>query len=62
GRVFYNASLLLCVPSSLAQEVGRGLGAQASTSSLEEVFRAGGFSRIRKSAETPFNRIFEARR
>jgi 2-polyprenyl-3-methyl-5-hydroxy-6-metoxy-1,4-benzoquinol methylase len=62
GRVFYNASLLLCVPSSLAQEVGRGLGAQASDASLTEVFRAGGFRRIRKPVETPFNRVFEVRR
>lgn len=61
GRVFYNASLLLCVPSSLAQEVGMGLGAQASDSSLQDVFRQGGFTRVRKSAETPFNRIFEVR-
>ena len=57
GRVFYNASFLVCVPCSLSQEVGLGLGAQASDSSLESVFREGGFTRIRKSAETPFNRV-----
>lgn len=61
GRVFYNASLLICVPASLSQEVGRGLGAQASDSSLEEVFRSGGFTRVRKAVETPFNRVFEMR-
>ncbi|MFZ0829518.1 MAG: class I SAM-dependent methyltransferase [Thermoplasmata archaeon] len=61
GRVFYNASILVCVPCSLAQEVGTGLGAQASDSSLNEVFRAGGFTRVRKPVETPFNRVFEAR-
>ena len=61
GRVFYNASLLVCVPCSLAQEVGKGLGAQASDSSLNEVFRAGGFTRIRKPIQTSFNRVFEAR-
>jgi 2-polyprenyl-3-methyl-5-hydroxy-6-metoxy-1,4-benzoquinol methylase len=61
GRVFYNASFLVCVPCSLSQEVGLGLGAQASDSSLEAVFREGGFTRIRKSAETPFNRVFEVR-
>ena len=61
GRVFYNASLLICVPSSLAQEVGLGLGAQASDASLHEVFRGAGFTRIRKAVETPFNRIFEVR-
>ena len=61
GRVFYNASLLICVPASLSQEGARGLGAQASDSALEEVFRAGGFGRVRKAVETPFNRVFEMR-
>ncbi|MCI4352639.1 MAG: methyltransferase domain-containing protein [Thermoplasmata archaeon] len=61
GRIFYNASLQLCVPSSLAQEVGAALGAQATDASLNEVFRAGGFTRMRKPVETPFNRVFEVR-
>ncbi len=61
GRVYYNASLLICVPSSLAQEVGAGLGAQASDASLHEVFRAGGFTRMRTSTASPLNRVFEVR-
>ena len=61
GRVFYNASLLVCVPASLSQEVGKGLGAQASDASLNEVFHEAGFTRVRKPIETPFNRVFEAR-
>ena len=61
GRVFYNASLLVCVPASLSQEVGKALGAQASDASLEAVFRDAGFTRVRKAIETPFNRVFEAR-
>ena len=61
GRVFYNASFNVCVPASLSQEVGLGLGAQASDASLTEVFRSGGFSKIRKAVETPFNRVFELR-
>ena len=60
GRIFYNASLLICVPASLSQEVGAGLGAQASDSSLKQVFANGGFTRVRKAIETPFNRVFEA--
>jgi hypothetical protein len=27
GRIYYAASTLICVPTSLAQEVGAGLGA-----------------------------------
>jgi len=61
GRVFYNASSMVCVPSSLSQEVGLGLGAQASDLDLRKVMEAGGFTRIRKAAETPFNRVFEAK-
>ncbi len=61
GRIFYNASFLICVPASLSQEVGKGLGAQASDASLNEVFREAGFSKVRKAIETPFNRVFEAR-
>jgi len=61
GRVFYNASAMICVPSSLSQEVGLGLGAQASDTDLQKVMQAGGFTRIRKAAETPFNRVFEVR-
>jgi hypothetical protein len=29
GRLYYNASTMVCVPTSLDQEVGEGLGAQA---------------------------------
>jgi 2-polyprenyl-3-methyl-5-hydroxy-6-metoxy-1,4-benzoquinol methylase len=61
GRLLYNASLNVCVPTSLAQEVGAGLGAQASDASLEGVLHSGGFTRVRKSSENPFNRVFEAR-
>ena len=61
GRVFYNASAMICVPSSLAQEVGLGLGAQAGDSKLRQVVTSGGFTKFRRAAETPFNRVFEAR-
>lgn len=61
GRIYYNASTLVCVPSSLAQEVGLALGAQAGEARLREVVTAGGFRRFRRAAETPFNLVFEAR-
>lgn len=61
GRIFHNASFLMCVPASLFQEVGRRLGAQASDTGLTEVFRVGGFTRFRKAVGTPFNRVFEWR-
>lgn len=61
GRIFYSASAVICVPASLSQEVGLGLGAQAGEKRIREVVRAGGFTRFRRASETPFNLIFEAR-
>jgi SAM-dependent methyltransferase len=61
GRVFYSASTLICTPASLAQEVGAALGAQAGEARLREVVTAGGFSRFRRAAESPFNLVLEAR-
>jgi SAM-dependent methyltransferase len=62
GRVFYSASAFICTPASLAQEVGLGLGAQAGEARLSKVIMEGGFKRVRRSAETPFNMVLEARR
>ncbi len=61
GRLFYAASTMICVPTSLAQERGMALGAQAGERRLSEVIHAGGFSRVRRAAETPFNMVLEAR-
>jgi hypothetical protein len=61
GRIYYAASTLICVPTSLAQEVGAALGAQAGEARLREVISAGGFSNIRRATATPFNMVLEAR-
>jgi SAM-dependent methyltransferase len=61
GRVFYGASTVICTPASLAQEVGLALGAQAGEAQLTEVLEQGGFTRVRRATETPFNLILEAR-
>ena len=61
GRAYYSFSTVLCTPSSLSQEVGLALGAQAGEIRLREVAMQGGFSRFRRAAETPFNLILEAR-
>jgi len=61
GRIYYAASTMVCVPTSLSQEVGAALGAQAGESRLREVAAAGGFRNVRRAAETPFNMILEAR-
>lgn len=61
GRLYYNASTMICVPTSLAQEVGEGLGAQAGEARLAQVIRDGGFERVRRAVEGPFNMVLEAR-
>jgi hypothetical protein len=61
GRVAYAFSTMACVPVSLSQEVGMALGAQAGQAKLTEVVKAGGFSQVRRAAETPLNMILEAR-
>ena len=60
GRLYYNASTMICVPTSLDQEVGEGLGAQADEARLTEVIRSGGFANVRRAADGPFNMVLEA--
>jgi SAM-dependent methyltransferase len=61
GRAYYGFSTLLCTPASLSQEVGLALGAQAGEARIRDVVTSGGFTRVRRAAETPFNLVFEAR-
>ena len=59
--VYYAASTMICVPTSLDQPVGAALGAQAGLKLLSSAISEGGFSHIRKATATPFNMILEAR-
>lgn len=61
SRLFYAASTMICIPTSLAQPVGAALGAQAGFEKLSAAIAEGGFGHVRKAAETPFNMILEAR-
>ena len=61
GRLYYNASTMICVPTSLDQEVGEALGAQAGEARLSAVIRDGGFETVRRATEGPFNMVLEAR-
>ena len=60
GRVFSGASTLCCTPNALAQG-GAALGTIATDEQLRAVVTAAGFTRFRRAAQTPVNRIFEAR-
>lgn len=61
GRTFSAASTLCCTANALAQG-GQALGAVATDDAIREAVLAGGFTQFRRAAETPFNRVFEARR
>jgi 2-polyprenyl-3-methyl-5-hydroxy-6-metoxy-1,4-benzoquinol methylase len=62
GRMYYSASTMVCVPTSLAQETGAALGAQAGEKRLRKlIVEEAGFGSCRRATETPFNLILEAR-
>ena len=61
SRLYYNASTMICVPTSMAQEVREALGAQAGEAKLTEVLKEGGFRQVRRATQGPFNMVLEAR-
>ena len=61
GAAYYAFSTLLCTPSSLSQDVGAALGAQAGQARLRDIVLGAGFVSLRRVAETPFNIVLEAR-
>jgi 2-polyprenyl-3-methyl-5-hydroxy-6-metoxy-1,4-benzoquinol methylase len=61
GRTFAGASTLCCTANSMALG-GPALGAVATEDAIRDTVLAGGFTQFRRATETPFNRIFEARR
>ncbi len=61
GRLFAAASTLCCTSNSLALG-GPALGTIASDELLRDTVFAGGFTKFHRATETPFNRIFEARK
>jgi ubiquinone/menaquinone biosynthesis C-methylase UbiE len=62
GRVYYNFSTQLCVPSALSQTGGYSLGAQAGEAAIRRLVTDAGFTRFRRATETPFNIVYEVRR
>ena len=61
GRFYSGASVLCCTPNAVGSG-GTALGTVASDEALRDVVARGGLSRFRRATETPFNRIFEAKR
>ena len=61
GKLFYSASLFLCVPNARSQGGHEELGAQVPAATWRRLLGQAGFTRFRRASETPFNRVFEAR-
>lgn len=61
GRMFASASVMVCTQNAIAGG-GKALGTIASDGELGKVFEAAGFTQFRRATETPFNRIFEAKK
>jgi hypothetical protein len=61
GWTYYGLSTVICTPTSLAQEVGVGFGAQAGERQLSLLLREAGYSHVRRAAQTPFNLVLEAK-
>jgi SAM-dependent methyltransferase len=60
GRVYSGASVLTCTPDAIASG-GNALGTLATEERLRAVASEAGLTCFRRAAETPFNRVFEAR-
>ncbi|HWC12388.1 MAG TPA: class I SAM-dependent methyltransferase [Acidimicrobiales bacterium] len=61
GRLFYSAGMFICVGHAKSQGGREQLGPQVPESTWRRLLAEAGFSRFRRSTETPFNRVFEAR-
>ena len=57
----YAASTMICMPASLAQEVGLGLGNQVGVARTTELLNQAGFNSVRVAAETPVNLVYEVK-
>ena len=60
GRIYYSASSLICVPNSLADN-GIALGAQAGEKRIKDLVHKAGFTKFKRSAQTPFNIVYQAK-
>jgi SAM-dependent methyltransferase len=61
ARLYSAGSIFLCTPNAIATgEIA--LGNQVPEQQLRAIALAGGLSQFRRATETPFNRIFEARK
>jgi len=61
GRLFAGTSATVCLPSALAQRGEYALGNHAGEDALRRIVTGAGFTRWRRTTETPINAVYEAR-
>jgi len=61
GRMFYAASVAICLPAAVAQDGPVALGNHAGEDAVRDLVTAAGWSRWRRATENPVNRVYEAR-
>jgi SAM-dependent methyltransferase len=61
GRLFYSAGLFICLAHAKSEGGVQQLGNQVPEATWKALLGDAGFTRFRRAAETPFNRVFEAR-
>jgi len=61
GRVYTGASVLCCTPNAISSGP-IALGTVASDEELRKVALEGGLTKFRRATQTPFNRVFEAKK
>ena len=61
ARLYSAGSIFLCTPNAIATG-DIALGNQVPEQKLREIVLAGGLSQFHRATETPFNRIFQARK
>ena len=60
GKTSYSVSSIICVPNSLTDN-GPALGAQAGEERTRKIAEESGFSEFKKTTQTPFNIVYEAK-
>ena len=61
GRMFYAASVAICLPAAVAQGGPVALGNHPGEGPVRDLVVAAGWSRWRRATENPVNRVYEAR-
>jgi hypothetical protein len=60
AQLYYPGSAFLCTPNAISQGA-TALGNQVPEATWRDLFTRAGFTTFSRVADTPFNRVFEAR-